>query len=156
MHPDDFRYLDRGYYDNAGTVELALTSGGSTRSGRWQLGASSSIGGGLAYNRDGLAASGRADLDPFYFRGTLEATARRPLGGKFAAMNWNVMEIDGHNMQLVVEALEESRNVKGRPTCIVAHTITGKGVSFMENDPKWHGVAPTKEECAKALAEIGV
>lgn len=78
-----------------------------------------------------------------------------PLGGKFAAMNWNVMEIDGHNMPLVVDTLEESRKVKGRPTCVIAHTITGKGVSFMENDPKWHGVAPTKDECAKALAEIG-
>lgn len=78
-----------------------------------------------------------------------------PLGGKFSAMNWHVLEIDGHNMQAVVEALEESKKVKGRPTAIVAHTITGKGVSFMENDPKWHGVAPTKEEALKALAEIG-
>lgn len=78
-----------------------------------------------------------------------------PLGGKFASMNWSVMEIDGHNMPLVVDTFEESRKVKGRPTCVIAHTITGKGVSFMENDPKWHGVAPTKEECAKALAEIG-
>lgn len=78
-----------------------------------------------------------------------------PLGGKFAAMNWHVMEIDGHNLHSVVEALEESRRIKGRPTAIIAHTITGKGVSFMENDPKWHGVAPTKDECTKALAEIG-
>ncbi|MGH7497426.1 MAG: M1 family aminopeptidase, partial [Gemmatimonadales bacterium] len=84
VHPDDFRYLDRGYYDNVGTVELALTSGVSTRSGGWRLGASSSIGGGLAYNRSGLAASGRSDLDPFYFRGTVEGTAHRSLGGKLA------------------------------------------------------------------------
>ena len=79
-----------------------------------------------------------------------------PLGGKFAAMDWHVLEIDGHNIQLVVEALEESKKVKGRPTAIIAHTITGKGVSFMENDPKWHGVAPTKDEAARALAELGV
>ncbi|MBI2922435.1 MAG: transketolase [Planctomycetes bacterium] len=79
-----------------------------------------------------------------------------PLGGKFAAMNWHVLEIDGHNMAMVVEALEESRKVKGRPVAVIAHTITGKGVSFMENDPKWHGVAPTKEEATRALAELGV
>lgn len=79
-----------------------------------------------------------------------------PLGGKFAAMNWNVLEIDGHELKSVVEALEEAKKVKGRPTAIVAHTITGKGVSFMENDPKWHGVAPTKDEEKKALAELGV
>lgn len=83
VHPDDFRYLDPGYYENVGTVELSLTRGVSAQSGRWQLGARTSLGGGLAYNREGLAASGRADLDPFYFRGTLEGTARRALGGKF-------------------------------------------------------------------------
>ncbi len=82
VHPDDFRYLDRGYYENVGTVEMSVTSGVSVRSRRWQLGASTSIGGGLVYNRDGLAASGRTDLDPLYFRGTFEGTARRPLGDK--------------------------------------------------------------------------
>ena len=87
VHPDDFRYLDRGYYENVGTVELATTGGVSTRAGAWQLAALSSIGGGLAYNRSGLAASGRTDLDPFYFRSTVEASARRPIGGQlgFAA-----------------------------------------------------------------------
>ena len=83
VHPDDFRYLDRGYYDDVGTVEMSITSGVSLRSRQWQLGASTSLGGGIVYNRDGLAASGRTDLDPFYFRGSLEGTARRPLGDKF-------------------------------------------------------------------------
>jgi transketolase len=78
-----------------------------------------------------------------------------PLGGKFAANNWNVLEIDGHDLKAVTEAYEESRKAKGRPTAVIAHTVTGKGVSFMENDPKWHGVAPTKDEVARALAELG-
>ena len=84
VHPDDFRYLDPGFYENVGTVELAMTGGVTLKQGAWQLAARSSLGGGLAYNRDGLAASGRADLDPFYFRGTLEGSARRPLGRRFA------------------------------------------------------------------------
>ncbi len=83
VHPDDFDYLDPGYYENVGTVELALTRGITTRSGAWQLAARSSVGGGLAYNRNGLAASGRADLDPFYFHGTVEGSAKRALGRYF-------------------------------------------------------------------------
>ncbi len=80
VQPDDFRYLDRGYYDDAGTVEVAVSGGVATRTGGWQLDLRSSLAGGLAYNRNGLAASGRADLDPFYGRATVEGTARRPLG----------------------------------------------------------------------------
>jgi hypothetical protein len=80
VHPDDFRYLDGGYYDDAGTIEVELGAGISNRSEKWQLGFRSSAGGGLAYNRAGLAASGRSDLDPFYFRGLVEGTARRSLG----------------------------------------------------------------------------
>ena len=76
---DDVRYLDPGLYDSVGTVELRLGSGVSTASGKWQLAMHTSVGGGLAYNRRGLAASGRPVLDPFYFRGSLEVTARRPL-----------------------------------------------------------------------------
>jgi hypothetical protein len=82
--PDDFRYLDRGYYDDVGTVELQVGSGVTTQTGKWQLALKSSAGGGLAYNRQGLATSGRPDLDPFYFRGFLEGTAKRPIGQRTA------------------------------------------------------------------------
>jgi hypothetical protein len=81
---DDFRYLDRGLYDEASTVELQLGSGVKNRSGSWTLGLRSSVGGGLAYNRGGLAATGRPDLDPFYFRGFVEGTVRRSLGRTLA------------------------------------------------------------------------
>lgn len=83
VQPDDFRYLDRGYYDDAGTVELRVSSGVSTRAGRWQLELRNTVSGGLAYHRDGLAASGRTDLNPFYGRATVEGTARRPLGARW-------------------------------------------------------------------------
>ncbi len=82
VQPDDFRYLDRGYYDDVGTVEAQVSGGVSAAAGRWRLGLRSTAAGGLAYNRGGLAASGRVDLDPFYVRGTLEGVARRPLGGR--------------------------------------------------------------------------
>jgi hypothetical protein len=77
---DDVRYLDSGFYDDVGVVELQSFGGVSTGGGKWQLGLQSSIGGGLVYNRDGLAATGRPELDPFYFRGSIEGIARRTLG----------------------------------------------------------------------------
>ncbi len=84
LQPDDFRYLDRGYYDDAGTVELALTASSKDRLGAWRLGTRSAIAGGIAYNRHGLAAAtGRPELDPFYGRFTLEATAHRDLGTRW-------------------------------------------------------------------------
>jgi hypothetical protein len=79
---DDFRYLDPGQYDPVSTVELQLGSGVQNQSGKWNLSLQSSAGGGLVYNRNGLAASGRPDLDPFYFRGFVEGTAGRSIGGK--------------------------------------------------------------------------
>jgi peptidase M1-like protein len=77
---DDPRYLDPGFYDDVGTVELQVASGITTQRGNWQLALRSAVAGGLVYNRDGLTASGRPELNPFYFRYSLEATARHPLG----------------------------------------------------------------------------
>jgi hypothetical protein len=77
---DDFRYLDRGFYDDVGTVELQSFGGVTAQGGKWQLALRSAVGGGLVYNRAGLAATGRPELNPFYFRGSIEGTARRPLG----------------------------------------------------------------------------
>jgi hypothetical protein len=82
--PDDFRYLDPGLYDDVGTVELQLGSGVTNKSGDTESSVRTTVAGGLNYNRDGLAASGRPDLDPFYFRGTIEGiTHRQLLGGRF-------------------------------------------------------------------------
>ncbi len=81
VHPDDFRYLDPGYYDDVGTVELDVGAGVSTAAGQWDLELQGSVGGGLAYNRSGLAAGARA-IDPFYPRIMLEGRAHRPLGAR--------------------------------------------------------------------------
>lgn len=77
-----------------------------------------------------------------------------PVDAKWEAFGWHVIKIDGHNFTEILNALEEAKNVKGKPTIIIAKTIKGKGVSFMENVCGFHGVAPTAEETEKALAEL--
>lgn len=77
-----------------------------------------------------------------------------PLTDKWRAFNWHVIEIDGHCMEQVLAAYEEAKATKGKPSIIIARTIKGKGVSFMENRAEWHGTAPNKEQLAKALAEL--
>ncbi|MGH2676988.1 MAG: transketolase [Actinomycetota bacterium] len=77
-----------------------------------------------------------------------------PVVAKWRAFNWHVREIDGHAMEEVVDALDEAELVTGRPTLIVSHTIKGKGVSWMELDPAWHGKAPEGGKAEQALAEL--
>jgi len=77
-----------------------------------------------------------------------------PLADKWRACNWEVLEINGHNMRQVLEALDMAEEIHHRPTVIVAHTTKGKGVSFMENKAQWHGIAPSDEEMAQAVAEL--
>ena len=77
-----------------------------------------------------------------------------PLAEKWKSFGWHAIEIDGHNIPALQKAFAEAAVTKGRPTAIIANTIKGKGVSFMENNPKFHGVAPTPEEEAKALKEL--
>jgi len=78
-----------------------------------------------------------------------------PLPDKWRAFGWNVIEIDGHDFPQILDALSPERKVEGKPTMIVAHTIKGKGVSFMENVCDWHGKAPNEEQARQALAELG-
>jgi transketolase len=77
-----------------------------------------------------------------------------PLAAKWRAFGWHTIELDGHDLGALDAAFTEARSTKGRPTVLVAHTVKGKGVSFMENNPKFHGVAPTPDEVAQALAEL--
>jgi transketolase len=73
---------------------------------------------------------------------------------KWRAFGWHVIECDGHDYDALIPAMEEAKATKGRPTCIVAHTVKGKGVSFMEGDYNWHAKVPNTEELAKAFAEL--
>ena len=76
------------------------------------------------------------------------------IGDRFAAFGWHVVEIDGHDIPAIMAALAEARNTQGRPTAIVARTVKGKGVSFMENQVGWHGTAPKPDQVQAALAEL--
>jgi transketolase len=77
-----------------------------------------------------------------------------PLAEKWRSFGWHVLDIDGHDIPTLQKAFADAAEMKGKPTCIIAETIKGKGVSFMENNPKFHGQAPTKDECALALKEL--
>ncbi len=77
-----------------------------------------------------------------------------PLAAKWRAFGWHTLEINGHDFGEIREALEDAERTKTRPTCIIAHTIKGKGVSFMENNPAFHGTAPNAEQVKQALQEL--
>jgi len=77
-----------------------------------------------------------------------------PFRAKWEAFGWHVIQINGHEIPQVVKALDEAEAVKGKPTVIIADTVKGKGVSFMENNPDWHGKAPNREEGERATQEI--
>ena len=77
-----------------------------------------------------------------------------PLVDKWKGFGWHVIDCDGHSIPALLDAFAEASATKGKPTAIIAQTIKGKGVSFMENNPKYHGVAPTDDEAKKALQEL--
>jgi len=77
-----------------------------------------------------------------------------PFAGKWQAFGWKVIEVDGHSIPRLLEAFKEAQKVKGQPTVIIAHTVKGKGVSFMENNPDFHGTAPNTMELELALKEL--
>ncbi|HLE86749.1 MAG TPA: transketolase [Candidatus Brocadiaceae bacterium] len=83
-----------------------------------------------------------------------EIMSSHPIPDKWRGFGWHVIEIDGHDYKAILSAYDEAEKIKGRPTVIVAKTIKGKGVSFMENQVDWHGKVPTKEEAERALAEL--
>ena len=78
-----------------------------------------------------------------------------PFDKKFEAFGWNVITIDGHDFDQIRTAFAKAKEVKGKPTMIIANTIKGKGVSYMENVANWHGVAPNEEQCQIALNDLG-
>ena len=77
-----------------------------------------------------------------------------PVVEKFQAFGWNVIQIDGHDFEQILDAFKQARACKGKPTMIVAETIKGKGVSFMENQVGWHGKAPNDEQYAQAMEDL--
>jgi transketolase len=105
------------------------------------------------YKCDNLCAI--MDYNGFQIDGaTKDIMNLEPLAAKWKAFGWHTIEIDGHDMQQILSAYDEARTIKGKPSIIIARTIKGKGVSFMENTADFHGRAPTAEETVRALKEL--
>lgn len=105
------------------------------------------------YRLDNLCAF--VDVNGLQIDGaTADVMPSEPLDKKFEAFNWNVIQVDGHDLNAIAEALDKARTLKDKPTVILARTVKGKGVSFMENNAGWHGKAPNDEQYAVAHAEL--
>lgn len=92
----------------------------------------------------------KAQIDGY----TKDVMDLEPLAEKIAAFNWHVITIDGHDIAAFLRAMEEAQATRGKPTFVIAHTVKGKGVSFMEGEVDWHGVAPDKEQAERAIEEL--
>ena len=77
-----------------------------------------------------------------------------PLRTKYESFGWHVMDMNGHDMEEIISTLEEAKAIKEKPTCIIAHTVPGKGVDFMEYKYEWHGIPPSKEQAKEALEDL--
>lgn len=105
------------------------------------------------YNLDNVC--GIVDYNKFQIDGPIKDIKNlEPLSEKWSSFGWNALEADGHDFALLMDAFDRVDSLKGKPTVILAHTTKGKGVSFMENENAWHGVAPKKEDLEKALKEL--
>jgi transketolase len=99
---------------------------------------------------------GLVDVNRMQIDGPTEKVMNiEPLADKWRAFGWHVVDRDGHDMRQVLEAYAEARGTRGRPTVILFRTTMGKGVSFMEDDYRWHGMPPKMEQAERALAELG-
>lgn len=105
------------------------------------------------YNLDNLICI--VDKNNLQIDGTVQEVMNLdPLADKWKAFNWHVVECNGHSIEELCKAYDEALSYKGKPVCIIANTVKGKGVSFMEDQAGWHGKAPNKEQCALALQEL--
>lgn len=105
------------------------------------------------YKLDNLC--GIVDLNGLQIDGTVEEVLNiNPVKDKWLAFNWNVIEIDGHDVVQIENAFKQACKYRGQPTVILAKTVKGKGVSFMENNAAWHGMTPNKQQLEEALAEL--
>jgi transketolase len=126
-----------------------LLGDGETQEGQvWEAAMSASH-----YRLDNLCAF--VDLNGLQIDGRCcDVMNIEPVGDKWRAFGWHTLSIDGHDMQAIVDALDEAEKVKGKPCMILAKTVKGKGVSFFEGKAEYHGVTPTKEELELAIKEL--
>ena len=138
-----------GKFDGADYRVYALMGDGEIEEGQiWEATMSAA-----KYKLDNLC--GIVDVNGLQIDGrTADVMPSEPLDAKFAAFGWNVIKADGHDFDSLRAALAQARAAKGQPSVILAKTVKGKGVSFMENDAGWHGKAPNAEQYAQAMAEL--
>ena len=138
-----------GKMDSAAYRVYALMGDGEIEEGQiWEAAMSAA-----KYKLDNLC--GIVDVNGLQIDGrTADVMPSEPLDAKFAAFGWNVIKADGHDFDSLRAALAAAKAEKDRPSVILAKTVKGKGVSFMENDPGWHGKAPNAEQYERAMAEL--
>jgi len=136
--------------DNLPSRVYALLGDGEIQEGMvWEAAMSASH-----YSLDNLCAV--IDNNGFQIDGAVNRVMNiYPIAEKFSAFGWNVYEVDGHDFIQLIEAFNRAKTAKGKPSVIVARTIKGKGVSFMEGKYEYHGVPPTDAELEQALKELG-
>ena len=127
----------------------ALVGDGEMQSGNiWEAAAAASH-----YKLDNLIAI--LDRNNLQIDGSTEKVMSiEPIAFRWKSFGWHVLEVDGHNIQEILDAIDKAKIIKGKPTIIIAHTVKGKGVSFMEGSLAFHGKAPTKEQCEQAVYEL--
>lgn len=138
-----------GKLDNKNYRVYCILGDGEIEEGQiWEAAMTSS-----KYKLDNLCVI--VDNNNLQIDGTIEEVmSSYPIDEKFKSFGFQVINIDGHNIQEIIDGFEVAQNVKGKPTCIIAKTIKGKGISFMENQVGWHGKAPNAEEYKKAMEEL--
>lgn len=138
-----------GKMDSAGYRVFCMIGDGESQEGQiWETAMSAP-----KFGLDNLTVFldyNKSQIDGF----TKDVMDLEPLVEKWTAFNWDVQEIDGNDIPQILTAIDKTRSILGKPHMIIAHTIKGKGVSFMENNIEWHGKAPTKDEAEKALREL--
>ena len=135
--------------DNRSNRVFCLMSDGEHEEGQiWE--AALFAGKNKLHNLTGIIDRNNIQIDGF----TEDIMPLEPLKEKYEAFGWHVLEVDGHNIQQIIDACREAHSIFEKPTLIIAHTIPGKDVSFMEFKYEWHGKPPSKEEAQKALVEL--
>jgi transketolase len=136
--------------DNSESRVYCLMGDGETQEGQvWEAALSA-----VKYKLDNLTVIidyNKAQIDGY----TRDVMDLEPLADKWRAFGWHVITIDGHDYRQIFDALDEADRIKRQPTYVIAHTIKGKGVTFMEQNPvAWHGVAPKREDAERAIVEL--
>lgn len=139
-----------GKIDNRGYRVYTLIGDGEIQEGMiWEALMSAAH-----YKLDNLTAF--LDYNQLQIDGPIENVMNpNPVDEKFKAFGWHVIIIDGHNIKEIDQAIQQAKEIKDKPTIIIAKTIKGKGVSYMENKAEWHGIAPNSEQLEQALKELG-